>query len=196
MCKICLKGDFMKLYFYHLVNKGSDLSRGLLSLQYMYDYNMHDLFFKYSNKYRKRIVCDWGLFKYKSRRPESLSYDEIIDGLNLFRGHDGSRCIYFFRYPPYKELGPRMHEILNFKDIYRIDINDEKVRECIQSIFWGYENSFSANPILDKKYYEEVSCKAYFSMYDDSLGMNFSTINHIAIVFKDDYCPIEFLEKV
>ena len=48
----------------------------------------------------------------------------------------------------------------------------------------------------DKKYYEEVSCKEYFSMYDDSLGMNFSTINHIAIVFKDDYCPIEFLEKV
>jgi len=32
--------------------------------------------------------------------------------------------------------------------------------------------------------------------YDDEIPMNFSTLNHISIAFKDDYCLIDLLEKM
>lgn len=184
------------LYFYHIVNKDADLNKGLLSLKYMYDNNLLDLFDKNSNKYRKRIVDDWNIDKYKYRKEDSLSREEIMDALNIFRGKYGTSYIYFFKYPPYKELGIRMEEILNVKDIYKININDEEIQKNIKDIFYGYCDSNSNNKILDKEYYENITEEQYFQQYDDSLTMNFSKLNHISIAFKNDYCPIDFLEKV
>ena len=56
--------------------------------------------------------------------------------------------------------------------------------------------SDSDNRLLDKKWYETISQKEYFSKYDDNLSMNFSTLNHISISFKNGNCPLDFLEKV
>lgn len=183
-------------YFYHLVNKDVDLSKGLFSLKYMYDYQMFDLFEKNSTKYRKRIVKDWNILKYSNRDESSLSYEEIMDAIDLFRGEGGCSYIYFFRYPPYEGLGERMKGILKYKDIYRIDINNEEVKRHIKKIFWGYEGSHSDNRCLDRSYYENIGYDEYFSKYEDSLVMNFANLSHIGIVFKDDFCPAEFLEKI
>ena len=182
------------LYFYHLVNKGVDLSNGLFSLQYMYDNKMFELFDKSVFKYFDRIVRDWNIEKYHGKK--ALTREEYIDGLNIFRGKYGSSYIYFFKYPPYEELGDRMKEILKYKDIYRININDEEVMRNIKDIFYGFDMSSSENKVLDKQYYENVSEKDYFSKYDDNLEMNFSRLNHIGISFIGNKCPFLYLEKV
>jgi len=182
------------LYFYHLVNKDSDLSNGLMSLQYMYDNKIFDLFDKNISKYKSRIISDWNIPKYKNK--DNLTREEYIDGLNIFRGEYGSRYIYFFKYPPYEELGDKMKEILKYKDIYRININDEEIMKSIKDIFYGYDMSHNDNKLLDKKYYESVTISEYFSKYDDSIEMNFSGLNHIGISFNNDICSVEFLEKI
>ena len=198
--KYCEQGILMKLneplYFYHVVNKSADLSVGLLSLKYMYDHNMFSLFDKYTDKYRNRIVNDWHIDKYSNRDSLSLTREEILDGLELFRGVYGPSYIYFFKYPLTKKLGSKIEKLLIEKDIYRININDEEIQRKIKDIFYGYWNSNSDNELLNKKYYEKVTKKEYFSQYNDNLEMNFSTLNHIAIAFNDDYCPITFLEKI
>lgn len=56
--------------------------------------------------------------------------------------------------------------------------------------------SNSDNRLLDKQWYETISQEEYFSKYDDALLMNFSTLNHISISFKNGNCPLNFLEKV
>lgn len=182
------------LYFYHLVNKDADLSQGLLSLKYMYEHNMSDLFLKYTSKYEKRITSLWHLKGFQGKK--SLTNKDYIDALNAFRGPYGSSYIYFFRYAPYKELGPKMAEILKYKDIYRIDINNPKVKKYIKDIFYGFDGSNSDNQKLDKAYYEKVTKEEYFQNYDDNSRMNFASLNHIAIAFKDDYCPKKILEKI
>ncbi len=184
------------LYFYHLVSKESNLTNGLLSLEYMYKNNMDNLFDKNAEKYKSRIVNSWNIEEYVGRKEESLTREEIIDALKKFRGPEGANYIYFFRYPPYKELGPNMKKILENKDIYKININDEEVESHINEIFYGYNMSHSDNQKLDKKYYENITKTEYFSKYDDSLKMNFSTLNHISIAFKNYCCPLELLEKV
>jgi hypothetical protein len=88
------------LYFYHLVNKDANLENGLISLQYMYDNKMYDLFDKNVLKYKDRIINDWNIDKYKNKK--DLTREEYIDALNIFRGNEGCNYIYFFRYPPYK----------------------------------------------------------------------------------------------
>ena len=182
------------LYFYHLVDKDSDMSRGLISLQYMYDNKMFDLFDKNVSKYKDRILNDWNIEKYKGK--EELTRKEYIDALNIFRGEYGSNYIYFFRYAPYKMLGNKINELSKHKDIYRININDEEIQKSISDIFYGYDINDSANKLLDKKYYENISKEQYFSQYDDSVMMNFSTLNHISISFKQGFCPLKFLEKI
>lgn len=182
------------LYFYHLVDKKADLSKGLLSLQYMYDHHMDDLFNKYAEKYHKRITSSWQIEKYQGKK--SLTKKEYLDALNIFHGKYGSSYIYFFRFAPYKELGPHMAQILETKDIYRIDINKIEVQKHIKHIFYGYEKSHSDNKILTKSYYENITFSKYFEDYDDSSQMLFAPLNHIAIAFKDDYCPISLLEKL
>lgn len=194
------KGELLNLneplYFYHVVSKSADMSIGLLSLQYMYDHEMFDLFDNYVSKYKKRIVKDWHIAKYENKSEDELTREEILDALNIFRGEYGSSYIYFFRYPLKRELGKRISELLDEKDIYRIDINSELVQRKIKDIFYGYDMSNSDNDKLDLGYYKKVTEEEYFSKYDDDLPMNFSSLNHISIAFVDGYCPVEYLEKV
>lgn len=186
--------DDKPLYFYHLVDKNADMSKGIISLQYMYDNKMDDLFDKNIIKYKDRIINDWNIEKYKGK--DNLTRSEYIDALNIFRGENGTNYIYFFRYPPYKSLGNKINELAKYKDIYRVDINNVKVKKIIKDIFYGYDMSNSDNKLLDKKYYEKISKEEYFAKYDDSLLMNFSTLNHIGISFKDGYCPRELIDKI
>lgn len=188
--KGCLQKLNSPLYFYHLANKNAFLENGLYSLQYMYDHQLFDLFDKSVEKYKHRIVGEWKT-KYYQRDVSSLTREEVIDALNSFRGEYGSRYIYFFRYPPKKSLGDRMSRILEDKVIYRINICDEEVQRCIKDIFYGYHEG----ELLDHNYYKKVTEKEYFSSYDDTIEMNFSKINHIAIAFQDDFCPLSFLEQ-
>lgn len=196
----CESSTLMKLneplYFYHVVDKSADLSLGLLSLKYMYDHKLYDLFDHSSRKYRKGIVSYWNISKYKNRDPESLTREEILEALNLFRGSYCSSSIYFFRYAPYKELGIKIKDLLTGKDVYRININDEEIQKDIQDIFYGYEGNHGDSKLLTREYYEKVTEKEYFEKYNDSDERNFANLNHIAISFKNDYCPITFLEKV
>ena len=182
------------LCFYHLVNKNLDMSNGLISLQYMYDNKMFDLFDKNVLKYKDRITNDWNITKYKGK--EELTREEYIDALNIFRGEHGANYIYFFRYAPYRGLGNKINELSKYKDIYRIDINDEEIQQSINDIFYGFYMSNSDNELLDKKYYENVSKEEYFSKYNDDIKMSFSTLNHISISFKNGNCPLKFLRKV
>lgn len=183
------------LYFYHVVDKNADMSVGLLSLKYFYDNKMYDLFDKYAEKYKMRIVGPWNIKRYKGRVADSLKREEVLDALSEFRGKYGPSYIYFFRFPLYKELGKRIENLLKVKDIYRININDEEVQLHINDIFYGYEDSNSDNLLLQKGYYESVTEEEYFSKYNDDEEMNFSKLNHISIAFDNDFCPIKFLEK-
>lgn len=190
------KNENKPLYFYHVINKDINIEEGLISLQYMYDNKKFKLFDKYSSKYRERIVSKWNINKYVGRNPDSLTREEIIDALNIFRGENGSNYIYFFRYPPYKELGRKMEELLNVKDVYEIDINDEEVKKEILDISFGFNMSNTDNFKLDKVYYENITKEEYFKNYNDAIPMNFSTLNHIGIAFKDGICPIKLLKKI
>lgn len=196
----CESGKLIKLnepfYFYHVVDKKADLSLGLLSLQYMYNHHLWDLFDNSSRKYREGIVSYWNLEKYRGRDFNSLTREEILDALNLFRGEYCSRYIYFFRYSPFSSLGNRMSELLKEKNIYRININDEEIQKKIIDIFYGYENNHGDGKKLTREYYEKVEEKEYFENYVDSEIRNFAKLNHIAIAFQEDYCPISFLEKI
>lgn len=200
MYAYCEKQKLIKLneplYFYHLVNKDADLTKGLLSLEYMYQNNMNDLFKKMSEKYLKRITDDWHLKDYQGKDPYSLTNDDIIKALNEFRGSNGASYIYFFRYPPFKALGKNMTDILKEKKMVRININDEELQKDIMDIFYGYEKSHSDNKLLDKEYYEKVTEKDYFKDYDDNVNMVFRNLNHIGIAFKDGYCKAKYLVQV
>ena len=174
------------LYFYHLINKDADITKGLLSLQYMYDNKMYDLFDEEASKYIDRITTHWNIEKYKDKT--SLSREEIIDALNIYRGNCGSKYIYFFKYPPYNKLGNRMSSILKEKQIIRIDLNNKDLFKEIEDVFYGNNTN--------REYYENVSIDDYFKDYDDSSNMNFASINHIGISFKDGYIPYNLLERV
>lgn len=183
------------LYFYHLVNKLANLDIGILSLKYFYDNEMYKEFDEYAEKYKRRIVNDWGIEKFKDTPEELLSREDILDALKIFRGDNGASYIYFFRFPPYSELGQNMKEILKNKDIYCINLNDEELQLQIKDIFYGYENIHSDNKKLDKSYYENVTKEEYFSSYEDNVSMNYAKLNHISIAFKYDYCPANLIKK-
>lgn len=195
----CTSQELIKLneplYFYHVVDKNADLSIGLLSLKYMYNHGLYTLFDENVEKYKHRIVDSWNLDKFKGRDESSLTREEIIEALEMFRGPFGASYMYFFRYPLYTDLGDRIKELLKYKDIYRININDEELQLLTEDIFYGYKDSYSDNELLDKKYYERVSKEEYFANYDDTLEMNFAKLNHISMAFIDDYLPIKFMEK-
>lgn len=183
-----------QLYFYHLVNKDASLEPGIISLKYMYDYKLYDLFDKYIEKYHERITKHWNIPKYANK--ETLTREEYLDALTTYRGKEGPNYIYFFRYPPTSSLGPHMASILKDKDIYCLDINAPETKTYIKDIFYGYKDSHSDNESLAKKYYEEVTEEEYFKNYDDSSAMNYAKLNHIAISFKDGYCPKHILTKI
>ena len=181
------------LYFYHLVPKDANISLGLISPRYMYEHRMYNLFDNSMEKYIYRIQNSWGN-GYAFKDPNNPTRKEIIDGLKRYRGKYALDYIYFFRYPPTKDLGKNMETILEYKDIYRIDLNDPALP--IKEIFWGYWMSNSDNRKLTRKYYEEVSEDEYFMYYNDNTKMNFAALNHIGIAFKDGYCPYKFLTKI
>lgn len=182
------------LYFYHLAPKGINKnSKGLYSLQYLYDHKMYDLFDKYTDKYRYRICYLWG---YSNKNPYELTREEVIKYIKKFRDDDQLDEIYFFRFPPYYELGDHMKEILKNKDIYRININDESTRRYIKDIYWGTDGSHSDSAELNRDYYENINQDNYFKNYDDKSQMNFASLNHISVRFKNGYCPFELLTKV
>lgn len=182
------------LYFYHLINKNASLDPGIISLQYMYDHHLYNLFDKNVKKYHDRITKYWNIPKYANK--ECLTREEYLDALTIFHGLEGPNYIYFFRFPPHKELGTHMQSILNNKDIYCIDLNDPETNKYIKDIFYGYKDSHSDNELLTRKYYEEVTEEEYFKNYDDSSPMNYASLNHIAISFKDGFCPQEILTKI
>jgi len=182
-------------YFYHAVPKSADLSKGLITPQYMYDNGMTELFRKSTDKYRDRIVGGWNI--YPNKKSSELTDQEIVDAINKFRRSDkGLSYIYFFKFPPYKELGPKMKAFLDTHDIYRINLDDTNAKKYIKEIFWNNDMSNGDNKPLDEDYYRRISVDEYFKRYDDSSKLNFAALNHIGIRFKDDYCPKSILEKV
>ena len=189
------KVDNNHFYFYHYAPKKLNGSKGIISPKYMYDNNMTDLFHKATDKYRDRLVNGWEY--YPNKKPEELTDEEIINGINKFRkSTNGLSQIYFFKYKLYPELGPKIKEFLKTHDCYRIDLNDSKTKALITDIDWGYDFSNSDNTILDKSYYENISKEEYFSKYNDQATINFAAMNHISITFKNNYCPMSILTKV
>lgn len=182
-------------YFYHMVPKGTNMKNGITSLRYQYDNNQIDIANKGADKYRDRLVNGWGI--YPNRNPEDLSLDEIINGLDKFRGDGGSAQIYFFKYPPYKELGNKMKEILKYKDIYRIDLDDPKVKNIIEYIDWGYYFNNTDNEPMNEEYYRNVTVDQYFSEYTENTNAPlFASIPHIGIKFKNNYIPKNLITKI
>ena len=181
------------LYFYHLA-QNNIVGDELLSPFAMLEKNMKDLAYLSTNKYRDRLVNGWDI--YPGKNPKDLTIEEVLNGLNQYRGSNGSKMIYFFRYPPYKELGKNMTKSLSGKTLYRININDPNVKKYIEEIFWGYKSSHSDNSVLNRKYYEDITPDKYFSKYDDNSYPLFGTLNHIGISFQNGSIPLKLLEKV
>ena len=181
------------LYFYHMVDSNADLSKGLLSLGYMYNHN-RSLFLKNADKYRDRLCNGWGI--YPGKNPKSLTAKEIYDGIKKFRKEDNLNAIYFFRYPPYSSLDKRFGNLYKIKKLYRININDPKVKSIINNIYYGWIDSNTDNDPLDKNYYENISIEDYFDNFDPDKGLLFSTLHHISIEFKNGYVPMNLLEEI
>lgn len=183
----------MSFYFYHLVPKGSNVSKGLLA-PYALAKIDRNLTLKSLNKYRDRMVNGWNI--YPNRTPESLSLSELLDGLDKFRGKGGTKAIYFFKFAPYKELGSYMTGYLDHHDIYRIDLDNKELHKYIESIYWGNVDSHTDKPKLTEEFYRSVSKDKYFSKYDESGRVPFAPIPHIGITFKNGICPRKFLTKI
>lgn len=186
-------GDF---YFYHLVPKGSDVTKnGVVTLQWQWQHDKK-AFKKNSDKYRDRLVGAWGI--YPNRSPESLSDTEVLEGIKTFRGNeDGADRIYMFAYPPYNALGDKMRNVLKGKDLYCINISNKEVKRYISTIYWGYRNSDGRNEELDKRWYADVSKKEYFKDYsEENGGLLFAPLNHIAVVPKNGCIPASCWSKV
>lgn len=188
--------DNKEFIFYHLLPKGSNISKGILSLEYFYDHDT-DKFVENSYKYRERLCNGWGI--YPGKDPKSLTPDEVHDGINKFRkSKDGCNQIYLFKFPPYKELGKQMAEILDSKDIYAIDVNKLLKDGIITDIDYGYMDSFTGNDKLGASYYRDISFDDYFKNYteDDPNRLLFSYMNHISVIPKNGYIPKRYIKKL
>lgn len=186
-------GDF---YFYHLVPKGSDVTKnGVVTLQWQWQHDKK-AFKKNSDKYRDRLVGAWGI--YPNRSPESLSDTEVLEGIKTFRGNeDGADRIYMFAYPPYNALGDKMRDVLKGKDLYCVNISSKEVKKYISTVYWGYRNSDGRNEELDKRWYADVSKEEYFKDYsEENGGLLFAPLNHIAVVPKNGCIPASCWSKV
>jgi len=175
--------------WYHMVPKGTDVSKGIVSPSYMKAAGMDDVLHESLDKYRDRLVSSWSI--YPGRTPESLTDDEILDGLDKFRGADGSKSIYLFRYPPSKLLGPNMAKVLASKDIYEVDL--DKVPDLVKL-------DFTVNDGPGEKYFNTIRPTEYFSTYDDNAEKHgkllFAGIPHVAIVTRSGRIPPSAIRKV
>ena len=97
---------------------------------------------------------------------------------------------------PYKDLGNNMERVLEGKRAFKIDIEDNKVRTYIKNINWGYWMSDNRNRKLNRHYYNNVSEDEYFKYYKDSNNPLFKSLNHIAIILKNNSIPLNILEEV
>lgn len=183
-------------YFYHLLPKGSNITPGIVSLDYQYHHDIQE-FRKNSDKYRERLCNGWGI--YPGRSPASLSDKEIYDGINKFRkSSQGCNQIYLFRYPPTAKLGKQMGEILKSKDIYRVDLNELRDNGVITDVDFGYMDSNTDNTKLSEDWYINISYDDYFKNYTESdpNRLLFSYMNHISVTPKNGYIPKRFLTKI
>jgi hypothetical protein len=100
-----------------------------------------------------------------------------------------------FRYPPYKELGPHMADLLKDKEIYAFDINDPNNQKYINAIDWGWDGSNTDNKKLHRQWYENISKEDYFKKYDDNGKPLFAPLNHISIDPSKGFLPLSCLQK-
>ena len=192
-----LKSKVSDNIFYHLIDKNAKFDKyGLVSPQYIYDNKIKSLYPLLDlslSKYADRIVDTWNIEKYKGRDPKSLSREEIMDGIKIFRKDENSlKYIYLFKYPPYFGLGKNMDNILKDKKLIKININNSSV----WYIDYGYENSYIGNKKLDFQYYNDISIKDYYKNYKDNNSPIFASLNHISIIWGDGHIPPEYLEEV
>ena len=178
------------LYFYHLGPKGL---KKIVSLEYQYRTNKK-LFAINRSKYRNRLCNGRGI--YPGRDPESLTLDEVHDGICKFRKtENGCNQIYIFRYSPFRGLGPNMSSTLSGnKALYKLELN--RLSPILNYVDYGYWMSWSSNKKLNRKYYENVTPEEYFSRYDDNDPLRFSTLNHISISPKNLYIPDSYFMSV
>ena len=163
--------------WYHMLPAGSNIAYGIMSPRYMADHNMTKLLTKSLDKYRDRMVGAWDI--YPGRDPDSLTNQEILDGLNKFRGEGGDSAIYLFRFPPTEKLGPNMRKVLQHKHIYPIDLT--KIPDIVSV-------DYTVNNGPGKEWFDAVDEKKYFSTYDDDAEKHgkllFAGIPHISIITK------------
>ena len=60
-----------------------------------------------------------------------------------------------------------MKDILDSKDIYRIDLASTEIRKYIKDIDWGFKDSFTGNPQLTFEYYRDILIEEYFKSYNE-----------------------------
>lgn len=186
--------EYEPLYFYHLAPKGIDMSVGLITPWYAYHNHQYKLFDKMTEKYRHRICNQWGI--YPDKNPDELTSEEVYNAIEEFRGPNGTKTIYFFRYAPYRELGERMEEFIDTHDIYRINLNDIDVRKYLDlDTIVDVHNTMPKNK-FDRHYYEKVTEEEYFKDYDDKSPMNFGTLDHIGIIAKKGYISTYLITKI
>ena len=193
-----LDAEKFPLWFYHMVPKGTPaITEGLLSPFALAKSGNINAAYAALDKYRDRMCGGWNI--YPGRDPKSLTLEELLEGLEKFRGKGGSRTIYFFKYPPVAKLGKNMASILKEKDIYRINIKNISLNNYIENIDWGHVGSNTDNPALDYLFYRNVTKSEYFSKYIDNPKDStplFAPIPHIGITFKDGICPDAYLDTV
>lgn len=178
--------------WYHLVPKGVDLRDGIISPYYMEKSHNTELLLSSLKKYRSRLVDGWGV--YPERNGDELTAEEILSGLVKYRGTNGDRMIYLFRYPPTSDLGTNMEKVLNEKDVYEVDL--DKVPDIIE-IDYGHEGSNTDNKKLSASYYRNISRDQYFKNYDDNTnGLLFAQINHISVATKSGRIPPDAIRKL
>jgi hypothetical protein len=182
--------------FYHIMDKYIKLDNdGILSLQAMYDKKLYDIFDMSANKYRDRIVNTWKI--YPNKDPDKLTREEILKALVAYRGKYGTKYIYLFKYPPYKQLGKNMSRILSNKVIYKVNIDDPNFKKLIVDIDWGYDFIRSSNPTsLTEEYYRKVTKDIYFKNYDDNTYPLFSSLHHISLVTTVGTIPSMYIERL
>lgn len=176
--------------WYHMVPKGSDISTGIISPEYMYR-NNKKMFNHVTDKYRDRLSHEWDI--YPDKDPLELTDQEIADGLIKYRGANGLKYIYMFRYAPIPELGPNMAKTLEGKDLYAIDLN--KIPDIIE-VDYGHDMSNRDNKALNRQYYDRISQKDYFSRYDDDGKLLFASLNHIGVATRSGRIPPYAITKV
>lgn len=151
------------------------------SLTFVYEYQKPPKHLSYQEFYdymetQKLIKLNKPLYFYYLINKNS-SLQEILNSQKQYK---------FLKYPPYKELGPNISNLLKEKDIYRININDEQLIKNMKDIDYSE---------LTREYYEQVTKEEYFKNYDDNLEI-YNSLNYITIEFINNNYLLEFFEKL